>query len=374
MKTLEECRQEIDAIDAEIFRLFEARMHVSKDVILYKLAHDMEIFQPEREKIVIEKSKQRIQEESLKEYGAKLSQAIMDLSKDYQAEFIPNDFEIKTQIPLNHPSLKVGYQGVEGAFGQVALETYFSKEVSMNHYDQFEDVFKALQKDEIQYGIVPIENSSTGAINDVYDLIRNYGFYIVGEQSISIAQHLLALNEATLEDIKEVYSHPQGIAQSIEFLDQHPLIRRFPYPNTAMAAKMVQETNDKSKAAIASKKAAELYGLNILKENIHTDKTNHTRFIVIGKQMESNASYNRVSILCSLKHEVGALVTILNIMRNYNLNMVHIESRPIQSKPWQYYFYIDFEGNINDPHVLKALNKMQHYTESLRVLGTYRQI
>ena len=374
MKTLEECRQEIDEIDTKLLSLFEARMQVSKDVILYKLAHDMEIFQPEREKLVIEKSKQKIQQENLKEYGAQLIQSIMDLSKDYQAEFIPEKFEIEAHAPLSkNEMLKVGYQGVEGAFGQEALEMYFSSKVDVKHYDQFEDVFKALDQHEIQYGVVPIENSSTGAINDVYDLIRNYGFYIVGEQSISIAQHLLALPGAELDDIQEVYSHPQGLAQSIQFLDTCPDIRRFPYPNTAMAAKMVMETNDKTKAAIASKKAAELYGLHILKENIHTDKTNHTRFIVIGKQMESNETYNRISIMCSLKHEVGALATILNIIRNHDLNMVRIESRPIHSKPWQYYFYIDFEGNIKDPNVIKALTKMQYNTELLRVLGTYQQ-
>lgn len=374
MKTLEECRIEIDAIDQQIIKLFEQRMNVAKDVVTYKLAHNMEIFQPQREQEVLEKNANRIENSNLKEYGKRFAQAVMDLSKDYQTEFLSNEFVINTTTPLlRNSDLNVGFQGVEGAFGQEALETYFSSDVNVLHFDLFEDVFKALDNDLIHYGIVPIENSSTGAINDVYDLIRNYGFYVVGEQSISISQHLLGIKGTDLSKVTEVYSHPQGLAQSTAYLDRFPNMQRVPYANTAMSAKMISELNDNTKVAIASKKAAKLYGLEILQENIHNNANNHTRFIIIGKNMENQKDYNRISIMCSLKHQVGALSKILDVIKDNQLNMVRIESRPMQSKPWEYYFYIDFEGNVNDENVVKALNKMTYNAEKLRILGLYKQ-
>lgn len=374
MKTLEECRKEIDEIDEQMMALFAKRMAVAKDVVTYKMAHDMEIFQPDREKLVVEKNVARLQEESLKKYGEKYIQAVMDISKDYQSEFLKETFIFDIHPSLKaDPNIKVGYQGVEGAFGQEALEQYFSSSVQVVHFDRFEDVFKALEASQIDYGIVPIENSSTGAVNDVYDLIRNYGLYIVGEQSISVAQHLLGHKETSLNDIKEVYSHPQALAQTSKFFSQYPHIQTYPYANTAMAAKMVSESDDKTKAAIASKKAAELYHLEIIQDNIHNDKTSHTRFIVISKHFENQKENDRISILCSLKHEVGSLSTILNIIKDHHLNMVHIESRPVQNKPWEYYFYIDFEGNVEEDNVQKVLNKMMHRTQELRILGTYKQ-
>ena len=374
MKTLEECRQEIDEIDQQMIRLFEKRMNVGKDVVLYKKAHQMQIFQPDREKLVIEKNVGRMENEKLKKYGAMFIQSMMDISKDYQFTFLDESLDLTPQKPLT-PSqdLKVGFQGVEGAFGELALRTYFKENVAMKHYDEFEEVFKALDRDEIDYGIVPIENSSTGAINNVYDLIRNYGLYIVGEQSISISQNLLGLKQTKLDEVREVYSHPQGLAQSSKFLQNYPNMKQIPYNNTAMAAKLIASMQDPTKAAIASKQAAKLYGLTVLKENIHNDLTNHTRFIIIGKNLENVNENNRISILCSLEHRVGALSTILNIIKESELNMVRIESRPIPTLPWQYYFYIDFEGNIENPLVEEALNKISRHTQKLRILGTYKQ-
>ncbi len=373
MKDLEQCRKEIDEIDEQLMELFEKRMNLSKEVIIYKLANNLEIYQPDREKTVIEKNVSYIHNDQLKGYGTAFIQAIMDISKDYQEDFIPAESLVRPVFPQPFDeNTRVGYQGVEGAFGQQAMEAYFGSLVQASSYTQFEDVFKALERDEIQYGIVPIENSSTGAINDVYDLIRNYGFYIVGEQSISIAQHLLGVPGSKIEDIEEVYSHQQGLSQTTNFLDQYPNIKRIPYANTAIAAKMVADQKDPTKAAIASKKAALLYGLDILESNIHNEKSNHTRFIVISKTLEAKEDYNRVSIVTTLKHEVGALESILKIIKDNHLNMCHIESRPMEEKNWEYYFYIDFEGNILDPNVKKALSKMKERSQTLRVLGTYK--
>ena len=372
MKTLEQCRNEIDEIDQQLIQLFEKRMNVAKDVVSYKIANDLQIFQPDREKAVIEKNVARINNPQLKKYGHKFIQEMMNLSKDYQADFIPNHLNLNPVFPLKHDqSLYVGFQGVDGAFSKQALETYFLKEVKVKNYDQFVDVFIALKNEEIQYGIVPIENSSTGAINDIYDLIRDYGFYIVGEENILITQNLLGLENTDINKVKEVYSHPQGLAQSSAFLNETSW-KRIPYLNTAMSAKLVAQLKDPTKVAIASIKAAELYGLKVLKDNIQNDKNNHTRFIVIGKQLESMPDYDRISIVCTLKHEVGSLYKMLEIIKDYELNMVRIESRPLTQKPWEYYFYIDFDGNLKQEQVQRALEKMKQHAKTLRILGAFK--
>ncbi|MBS5114871.1 MAG: chorismate mutase [Erysipelotrichaceae bacterium] len=372
MKSLEQCRNEIDEIDQQLIQLFEKRMNVAKDVVSYKIANGLQIFQPDREKAVIEKNVARINNPQLKKYGHKFIQEMMNLSKDYQADFIPNHINLNPVFPLKHDqSLYVGFQGVDGAFSKQALETYFLKEVKVKNYDQFEDVFIALKNEEIQYGIVPIENSSTGAINDIYDLIRDYGFYIVGEENILITQNLLGLENTDINKVKEVYSHPQGLAQSSAFLNETSW-KRIPYLNTAMSAKLVAQLKDPTKVAIASIKAAELYGLKVLKDNIQNDKNNHTRFIVIGKQLESMPDYDRISIVCTLKHEVGSLYKMLEIIKDYELNMVRIESRPLTQKPWEYYFYIDFDGNLKQEQVQRALEKMKQHAKTLRILGAFK--
>ncbi|MFQ6791599.1 prephenate dehydratase [Thomasclavelia sp.] len=370
MKDLKQCRKEIDEVDLQLVKLFEKRMNLSKEVITYKLANDMEIFQPEREHQVIEKNANRIVDPALKEYGAKFFQDIMDIGKSYQASFIPlNDlYDLKTKKTEN---IKVGYAGVPGAFAHQAMLEYFGDVDNVN-YINFKDVYEALKNDEIDYGIVPLENSSTGAINDNYDLVRDYDFYIVGEHSVAITQHLLAKKGTRIEDIKDVYSHPQGILQSSNYWLEHPQITVHDYSNTAAAAKFVSENNDKSIGAIASKIAAKIYGLDVLQENIQNEKTNNTRFIIFSKQLEDHPLTDRVSIVFTLEHQVGSLYGILKTIRDHHINLSRIESRPIKNKNWQYYFYIDFEGSLHDDNVKLALEQMKTKCLTLRVIGNYQ--
>lgn len=371
IKELAQCRKEIDEIDEQIVELFEKRMHVARDVITYKLHHNKEIFQPEREETVLQNNVNRIQDEELKEYALSFLQDMMDVSKSYQSSFIP----LKNHYQFHKPKTKnivVGYQGVEGSFSSLAMEEYFGKVTSKN-YQQFEDVFRALKNDEIEYGILPLENSSTGAINDNYDLVRDYDCYIVGEHCISISQHLLALPGSDIKDIKEVYSHPQGLQQCSQFLQDNVGITSHEYSNTAASAKYVSETGNTSLGAIASKQAAKLYGLEVVKENIHNEKSNHTRFIVVAKHLEDHSETNRVSIVFTLSHKVGALYSILKAIKDHHINLSRIESRPIKDKNWQYYFYIDFEGSLHDVGVQIALEQMKAHCLTLRVIGNYQQ-
>lgn len=370
MKDLEQCRKEIDEIDQQLIKLFEQRMNVSKDVVTYKLAHDMEIFQPQREKAVIEKNADRIVDKELEEYARNFIQDVMDVGKSYQASFIP----LKNTYKLSKPrtkDIKVGYAGVPGAFAHQALLEYFGDVDNVN-YEHFQDVYEALKNDEIDYGIVPLENSSTGAINDNYDLVRDYDFYIVGEHSVAITQHLLGIKGTKLEEIEFVYSHSQGILQSSNFLKTYPKIKPQSFSNTAAAAKFVSENNNKHFGAIASKIAAKLYGLEVLQENIHNVQSNNTRFIIFSKQLEDHEKTDRVSIVFTLQHKAGALYSILKVIKDHQINLSRIESRPIKDKPWQYYFYIDFDGSLHDDNVVLALERLKTNCLTLRILGNYR--
>lgn len=370
MKDLKQCREEIDIIDQQMIELFEKRMNVAKDVVLYKLEHDMPIFQSDREKQVIEKNVNRIQNSQLKKYAEIYIQDMMNISKSYQASHIP----IHSSYDLKEPHFQkivVGFQGVSGSFSEHALESYFGSDTKRKNFQQFEDVFKALQKDEIDYGVVPLENSSTGAINDNYDLIRDYGFFIVGEQSLSISQHLLGIKGTKVEEITDVYSHPQGILQCTQFLSQYPQIQSHEYVNTAVSAKYIAEQQNPHFAAIASKKAAELYDLDILEENIQNVKTNSTRFIIFTKHLERVKDATCVSIVFTLSHKVGSLYQVMKIINDNQINMLRIESRPLLDTPWEYYFYVDFEGDLEDQNILLALEDMKAHTSTLRVLGNY---
>lgn len=372
MKDLKQCRQEIDSIDEQLIALFEKRMKVCEDVIKYKLEHDLPIFQSEREKEVIIKNVNRIQENHLKSYAQLFIKDMMNISKSYQASFLPFKNVYKMKEP-HYQNVVVGYPGVSGSFSCQALETFFGKDVRKKNYEQFHDVFEALKNDEIDYGIVPLENSSTGAIFDNYDAMRDYQFYIVGEQSLSISQHLLGIQGSCKENITHVYSHPQGLLQSSQFLSAHPHMKGEIFANTALAAQYVASQGNIHFAAIASKEAAQVYGLEVLQDHINDLKNNVTRFIVFSKELEYTPSSTCISVMFALTHEVGTLCQIIQIINNHQMNMLRIESRPLKETPWQYYFYVDFEGNLQDQNIIQALEEMKAYTKMLRILGNYEK-
>ncbi len=373
MKDLNKCREEIDEIDEQLIALFEKRMQTVKDVITYKIENNMEIFQPDREKKVVEKNIDRLRNKNLASYAELFIQEMLTVSKAYQSDLLPLK-EKDDYITEFKKDAVVGYQGVAGAFSQGAVEKFFGQGTKNIGYPEFEDVYKALENEDIDYGVLPIENSLTGSINDNYDLIRKYGFNIVGEVSIPVSQCLMALPNVKMEEIKQVYSHPQGLAQSSEFFNEHKYMEPMPYKDTAMAAQYVFERQEKYKAAVASPLAAKLYGLEILQANIQNDKSNMTRFMVISKEMICPENSNKVSVIFTLNHQVGTLYNMLQIIRQSQINLVRIESRPMKKENWQYYFYLDFEGNIREERIKRALEKMKANCNTLRVLGNYYKI
>ena len=373
MKDLKQCRIEIDAIDQQLMELFEKRMALSKSVVEYKIENHLEIFQPEREREVIEKNLNRLNNDQLKEYARCFIQEMMTVSKSYQSDLLPLELDKNIKTEFKKDPL-VGYQGIAGAFSQSAVENFFGEGTKNIGYRDFEDVYVALENGEIDYGVLPIENSLTGSINDNYDLIRKYGFYIVGETAVNVSQCLMALPGTKIEDIRQVYSHPQGFEQSTKFFDKHKDYNLIPYSNTAISAKLVSDLKDKSKAAIASERAAKLYDLKIIKKDVNDLKNNYTRFIVIGRDLECDETCDKVSILFSIEDTSGGLYTVIRDIKEFGLNMSKIESRPNRNNPWNYIFFVDFDGNLFDVNIKKAINTIARSSKYFKLLGCYRDV
>ena len=375
MDLLGDYRTEIDKIDKEMTKLLEKRMNISKSISKYKMEHDMQIFHPEREKIVIEKNKGYLEN---KEYGDLVESYydnLMYLSRLVQQKEIYSENNIYTKPYKNdRENLVVGYQGVPGSFGNEAMLKYFKNIKEAKSYEKFEDVFKAVEGGEIEYGILPVENSSTGGIGTVEDLLKEYNLYIVGEECIRISQNLVGIKGATVDDIKEVYSHPQGFEQSTKFFDKHKDYNLIPYSNTAISAKLVSDLKDKSKAAIASERAAKLYDLKIIKKDVNDLKNNYTRFIVIGRDLECDETCDKVSILFSIEDTSGGLYTVIRDIKEFGLNMSKIESRPNRNNPWNYIFFVDFDGNLFDVNIKKAINTIARSSKYFKLLGCYRDV
>ncbi|MCY6369990.1 prephenate dehydratase [Clostridium ganghwense] len=379
MKELERLRKEIDTIDEELTKLFEKRMKTVLKVAQYKKNNSIPILNKNREDEVVEKNIHHLENKSFKGALGEFLKSTMSISRKLQSKelFQYNSYLKDNQLKFSARSpkkekIKIGFQGVKGSFSEQALLEYFREDIPTYNVENFEDVFEALKKDEIDYGVLPIENSSTGGIAEIYDLLREYGFFIVGERIIKVDHNLLGIKGSKIEDIKEAYSHSQAFSQSSEFLKNYPEWKCIPYKNTATSAELIKNENCKHKVAIGSKKAAEVYGLNIIKPNINHNKNNYTRFIIIGKNLELEDDYNKISILFTLPHKAGSLYNILSIFAENNLSMLKIESRPIVGRSWEYFFYIDFEGNLNDEVVKDAIELIKNNSCDFKLLGNYK--
>ncbi len=378
MSELERLRDEIDKIDMELVALFEKRMERVLKIGEYKKNSNIQILNQSREIEVLEKNISRLKNKAFKRETKDFLNRVMEISRDLQRKCVmeDNSFLLENKGKGYHScaldvKLRVGYQGEGGSFSEEALIQHFGSEVDTYNVREFEDVFEALKNDKIDYGVLPIENSSTGGISEVYDLLREYGFYIVGERCIKVEHNLAALKDTKLEDIVEVYSHPQAFRQCREFFKEYPHINLIPFKNTAISAKYVSEEKSSNKAAICSGKAAELYGLEMIRSNINCNKENHTRFIMIGKDIEVHEVSNKISIVTTTSHTPGALYRILGYFTRNNLNMMKIESRPIIDRSWEYFFYIDFSGNLKDEAVKMTIKQIRENSSYFKLLGNY---
>jgi len=371
-------RKEIDEIDKKILKLFEDRMELCKKVALYKKENNLPVFQPERERKLLNEKLNLVKDPALGDAVYDLFSLIMEKSRALQSKIIGDEVRkrrLREFIKINEKEIenpKIIYFGEEGSFSEEAAISHFGENAIRKNAKTFEDVFLAVEKGICDFGVLPIENTSTGSINDVYDLLAQYGCYIYGEIKIAINQCLLGVEGASVDTISEVFSHEQGFFQCKEFFKEHPDIKKTPYSSTSESAKYVKELGDITKGAIAGKRAAEKYGLKVLKENINYSKNNKTRFIIISKFLSIKDDANEISITFTLPHESGTLFNVLSTLAKNNLSMSRIESRPIQDKSFEYRFFVDFLGNLKEEYIKSALFDIMEKCLEFRLLGNYK--
>ncbi len=372
MDRLEELRKQIDATDKEIVALFEKRMALVSGVAEYKKANRTQVLQTSREEQVLQKAVDNLQNKDYADSVKQLMIELMGISKDFQRKQISCDSPLKNykRKPIDLKASK-GYYGDRGSNSEKAMIDFFGDDNGRN-FQTFEEVFKALAEDEIQYGVLPIENSSTGAITEVYDLLRKYDFFIVGEQWVKINHCLLGVKGGKIEDIEEVYSHPQAITQSDGFLANRNW-KIIPYKSTASSAKLGASAADKSKAAIASERNAQLYGLQVFEAGIQSQYCNCTRFIIISKYLLESEESDKTSIVFALNSTPGALFNALKYFAKNNINLINIESRPVENSPESYYFYTDLEYPCNSSKLIEALGYVQEISDFFEIVGEYKK-
>lgn len=378
MADLLELRDKIDAIDKEVIRLFEERMEVSRQVADFKIQTGKPVFDQERERAKLQAIKEMAHTPFNATGAEELFQQIMSMSRKLQYQLLTEHgieeektYTMEDTLPMEH--VRVVFQGVEGAYSYAAMREFFKNGVESFHVRTWKDAMDEIANGRADYGVLPIENSTAGIVADIYDLLVDYDLYIAGEQIIKCEHALLGLPEASMDDIQVVYSHPQALMQCKIFLEEHPQWDTRELGNTAVAARKVMEDKNPAQGAIASRAAAEFFGLKVLKDKIYHNQHNSTRFIIVSSRQVYHAKADKISICFELPHKSGTLYNMLSHFIYNGLNMTKIESRPIPGRNWEYRFFIDFEGNLEESAVKNALRGIRQEASQVRILGNYRE-
>ncbi len=377
---LGEIREKIDRLDNRLVELLEERLHIVQEVAQFKKQTGKKIFDEEREKEVIRKNLKRVKNKELEHYIELILKDIMDSSKEYQKFKIGISTKYVNDLELE--GKRLGYTGVPGSYAYEVLINLLKNNKNMGihniennknifHFNSHKDLVEAVHTNEIDIAILPIENSIVGEVRDSIDLINTKNIHIIGEVRHKISHNLLGVKGSKIEDIKNVYSHEQAFMQCSEFLSKYEWhLNRM--TNTAISGKYIASKNDKENACIANMKTKEVYGLELLEQNINNEEENYTRFFIISNEDIVIDGSDKISIITSANNESGALIELLQIFYEHGLNMVNLKSRPRVNKPWEYYFYIDFEGNMADENVKIALEKIREKSNYLQILGNYK--
>ena len=350
--SLEDLRREIDETDDKIVRLIAERIKIAETIGGEKRKQGKQIEDVARERVVLENIRSIAQEENISQEDiARIYRQIMALSKSVEGTV-------------------VAFQGETGAYSEEAAFQFFSPSIQGKPCESVDDVFKAVEKGEAQFGIIPIENSLEGSISRSYDLLLDSKLRVCGETELRVVHCLIAGPEKRLDLIKRVYSHPQALGQCQAFL-RHLNCELVPTYDTAGSVKMIKEKGISDGAAIASARAAEIYGMQIIASEIEDNPNNFTRFFILAKQDSPPSGNDKTSIVFSVKHKPGALYEFLKVLASRNINLTKIESRPTRQKPWEYNFYLDFEGHREDKVVREVLEHLEKTSLFLKVLGSY---
>lgn len=377
---IEELRSEIDSIDEELVRLFVKRMGVSAQVAEYKKTSGRAVLDPSRERQLLQRVSELAGAE-LESQTRVLYNLILNLSRSHQNHCLGFDGALldKIRTALADTSsvfperALVACQGVEGAYSQLACDKLFSA-ANIMYMNSFEGVFSAVDKGLCRYGVLPLENSTAGSVNQIYDLMLKYNFHIVRSTRLHVSHVLLAPKGVKLEDVKEIYSHEQAIRQCGEFLQGLKGVHVNVCENTAMAAKAVAESGRTDVAAISSESCASLYGLDVVKTSIANVDNNYTRFICIAKPLEIYPGASRTSLMLVLPHKPGALHSILSKFYALGINLLKLESRPIPGRDFEFMFYFDIEVSVYSEAFENLLSQLQAEAEQFQYLGSYIEV
>lgn len=370
-----EIRGKLDEVDRQIVELYEKRMELCSKVAEYKIETGKKVFDKQREMEKLTKVKSLTHNEFNSHGIEELFEQIMSMSRKLQYKMLAEHGSIG-KLPfigvdeLDVNKARVVFQGAEGAYSHIAMNTYFGDSVNAFHVDSFRDAMSAIDEGSADFAVLPIENSTAGIVSEIYDLLCEFENYIVGEQIIKIEHCLLGVPGATESDIKTVYSHPQSLMQSARFLSEHDW-RQISMHNNAFAAQKVANEGDRTQAAIASELAGKLYGLDVIKKGVNNSGNNSTRFIIVTNQKIFKKDAQKISICFEVPHESGSLYHMLSHFIYNNLNMTKIESRPIEGRNWEYRFFVDFEGNLADGAVKNALRGLRDEAVNMKILGNY---
>lgn len=380
MQDLSEIRKRIDAIDTQICDLFSQRMQCTHEVAEYKRANNKPVLDRGRERAKLADVASKVPE-SLRDYSQVLFNLIMEISRAQQSAENNQDSPLAGQIaravsdtPALFPqSAFVACQGVEGAYSQHAADRLF-KHATISYFEEFEGVFRAVDQGFCKYGVLPVENSTAGTVNQVYDLMMRHKFSIVRSVRIKVDHNLLAIPGAKLEGIRDIYSHQQAINQSRQFLDSLPNVTVHVAENTAAAAKMVAESGRTDVAALSSRSCAELYNLVALARNVQDSDANYTRFACIAKDLEIYPGADRTSLMVVTKNDPGSLYKVLARFYALDINLVKLESRPIPNSDFDFMFYFDVECPVAAPEFASLIASLDDVCEEYRYLGSYSEL
>ena len=381
MIDLSECRRKLDRIDSQIMELFMERQEVSAEVAAYKAASGKAVLDRARERQKIQRATELVSPE-LASYATVLQTVLMEASRDAQHQLLEDrTSDINNQIreALTHQSAyfpfraKVACQGVEGAYQQIAVDRLF-RQPQIEFCGTFEDVFDAVESGSSEFGVLPVENSTAGSVNRVYDLMRSRNAYIVRSCRLKIEHNLLVKPGARKEDVTIVYSHEQAIRQCTRYLASMPNARVHICENTAMAAEKVAQSERSDVAAIASRDCAPLYGLEICEHSVQDQSNNYTRFACISKDLAIYPGADRASLVAILNHEPGSLYKVLAKFYALDINLIKLESRPIPGRDFEFMFYFDIECPAAAPQFLSLMDSLTDACEECRYLGSYSEV
>ena len=376
---LSDYRARIDQIDRQLVELFAQRMNTAAGIAAYKKEHGLPVLDPvrEREKLLDVAAQAP---EDMRDYTASLYTMLFELSRCYQGRLLgstsPLTTEIQTaidQTPNLFPSnVSVACQGVAGAYSQLACDKLF-KLPHIMYFASFEAVFAAIERGLCRYGVLPLENSTAGSVNAIYDLMMKHDFRIVRSVRLKIDHNLLVKPGTKRSDITEIYSHQQALSQCEQYLQAFPGVKVIPCENTAVAAQKVAE-GDGHAAALSSRSCMKLYGLECLEAGVQDQGSNFTRFICISKNLEIYPGADRTSLMAVLPHEPGSLCRVLSRFYALGLNLNKLESRPMPERNFEFMFYFDLETPVYAPEFLQLMGELPSLCEEFSYLGSYSEV